>query len=155
MKTKLPAQAFEHYVSLGVDRSYAATAAHYGVTKVTVANRAKTENWQQRLRELERKAMQRSEEKAIESLEAVRARQLKAARYLQSRAIAALRDLPPEQAMKAGTALAIGWKHELLLLGEPCERTELDVAQVVERESRRWLKGAAGMPRDDEDTRKT
>jgi hypothetical protein len=57
--------------------------------------------------------------------------------------------------MKAAAALAIAWKHELLLLGEPSERTELDVAQVVERESRRWLKGPAGMPRDDEDTRKT
>ena len=139
MVRKLPHDAFEYYVSLGIDRSYQAVADHYKVSKVTVVNRAKKERWQQELREIEQEARDRMRKKALDDLEAVRERQLKTARYLQSRAIEMLKDLPPEKAVKAAAALSIGWKHELLLLGEPSERTEVDVWDRVREEQERWL----------------
>ena len=137
-RRKLPADAFDYYVELGVDRSYRAVADHYGVSKVAVVNRAKKELWQDQLRDLERQARQRTEKKAVDQMEAVHERQLKAARYLQSRAIEAMRGQPPEKAIRAAGALSIGWKHELLLLGEPTER-QSNVEEIIKREYERWM----------------
>ena len=137
---KLPADAFEHYLSLGVDRSYRAVAEHFGVTKVTVVNRAKQEHWQDRLREIERQSREHAEKQAVDEMDVVRARQLKESRVLQARAIQALKDLPPEKGLKvAAAALQIGWKQELLLLGEATERSEVSVEEITKREMQRWL----------------
>ena len=122
MGRKLPEQAYEHYLELGVERSYQTVADHYGVSKAAVVNRAKRDDWQGRLRRIEREARERTERKAVDDMEAVRERQLKSARYLQARALEALRDLPPAQAGRVAQALNIAWKHELLLLGEPTDR---------------------------------
>ena len=133
MNRKLPDEAFDHYVALGSDRSYQAVAEHYGVTKVAVVRKAKREKWQARLRDLEVKARQENERKAVEAMQAVQERQLKAARYLQSRALEVLKELPGEKGLRAASALSIGWKHELLLLGEPTER-EASVEEITRRE---------------------
>ena len=138
MNRKLPPEAFDHYLELGVDRSYQAVAERYGVSKVAVVQRAKRDRWQERLRELEKKAREQADKKAVETLEAVRERQLKAARIVQARALEAMRILPPERAIKAAAALQIAWKHELLLLGEPTERTA-NMEEVVRREYERWM----------------
>ena len=139
MKRRLPHDALQYYYELGVDRSYEAVAAHYGVSKATVVRQAKSSRWQDRLRELEEKARQAFEKKVADQMEAVRERQLKAARALQSRAIELLMNPDPATAVKAAPALGIGWKHELLLLGDPTERSAVDIAALVERESKRWL----------------
>jgi hypothetical protein len=138
MNRRLPPEAFEYYFSLGPDRSYQAVADHYGAAKVTVTRRATEEGWQSRLRKLEQEARDRSEKRIVEEMDAVRDRHVKAARILQAKALEALRNLPPEQAMKAATALAIGWKHELLVLGEPTER-QATVEEVIKREYERWM----------------
>ncbi len=138
MNHKLPADAFERYVALGPERSYQAVADHYGVAKITVTRRAKAEGWQERVRELEAKAREKSDEKIVEMMEVVRDRHIKAARFLQAKSLEALRNLPPEKAVKAATALAIGWKHELLILGEPTER-QATVEEVIKREYERWM----------------
>ena len=98
-----------------------------------------------RLRELEAESRKRSEAKAINDMEAVRERQLRAARYVQTRALEAMKALPAERAAKLASALSIGWKHELLLLGEPTERAA-SVEDVTRREVRDLLVG-----RDEED----
>ena len=138
MTRRLPSEAFEYYFSLGVDRSYEAVADHYGVSKVTVTRRAKREHWQERLRELERKARETSQKKALDEMEAVRERHVKAARLLQAKALEALRNMPPEKAVKAAGALNIAWKHELLVLGEPTDR-QATVEEITKREMSRWL----------------
>jgi len=135
---KLPPEAFEFYVGLGVERSYQLVAEHYGVTKVAVAKRAKRDDWQERLRRLEDRAREESDKRSQEGLEAVRARQLKAVRFLQAKAIEVIRDQPPEKAVRAASALNIAWKHELLLLGEPTER-QANVEEVIRREYERWM----------------
>ena len=138
MSRKIPPEAFHFYAEMGVERSYQAVADQYGVSKVAVVKRAKKENWQARLRELEGRAREEADKKAVDSLEVVHARQLKASRYLQARAVEAMTGLPPEKAIKAASALNIGWKHELLLLGEPTER-QANVEEITKREMARWL----------------
>mgnify|MGYP001588538854 CR=1 FL=1 len=140
--SRLPPDTFEHYVALGLDRSYQAVADHFGVSKVSIVKRAKKENWQIRLRELEKKAQERSEQRAMETLDAVRGRQLKVARLLQARALEALRRLSPEKAVKAAAAVSIGWKHELLLLGEPTDRSAVSIEELIKREYQSLMRPA-------------
>ena len=142
---KLPTESFEYYLGLGVGRSYRAVAEHYNVSKVAVTNRGTKEGWQARIAELERQARARAEEKAVDELDAVRARHLKEARFLQARALQVLKDQPPEKGIRAANALAIAWKHELLLLGEPTER-QASVDELIKTETRELL-----MVVDDED----
>ncbi len=138
MARKLPLEAFQHYVSLGTGRSYQAVADHFRVCKSTVSNRARDEGWQARLEELDKTAREQFEKHAVKELELVRERQLKGARALQAKALEALRDLPAERGIRAGAALSIAWKHELLLLGEPTERNA-SVEEVTKREIRELL----------------
>ena len=135
---KLPRESFEEYIAMGVSRSYQAIAEHYGVSKVAVTNRARSEKWQERLVALEEQARERFTREAQDEMNVVRARQLKAARALQAKALEMLRDLKPERAIKAATALKIGWMHELLLLGEPTERQD-SVEEVTRREVHQLL----------------
>ena len=135
---RIPAGAYEDYLALGTERSYQALADRYGVSKTSIVNRARKERWQERLAELERQAQERAEEKAVDEMQAVRERHLKEARFLQARALQALKDLPPEKGIRAAPALAIAWKHELLLLGEPTER-QASVEEIIRRETQGLL----------------
>ena len=60
---KIPADAFDHYFSLGPGRSYQQVADRYGVSKRAVTAMAKRENWQARLAAVEQKAQARMDEK--------------------------------------------------------------------------------------------
>jgi transposase len=137
---RLPHEAYSYYVELGTERNYEAVAKHFGVSKVTVVNHATKERWQERLREAEGKAREEANKKAVDTLQAVKERQLQEARILERRALEALKTLPPEKASKAAAMLNIAWKHELFLLGEPSERTELTVEEVTKREIETLLK---------------
>ena len=139
MIRKIPPEAFNFYVGLGVDRSYQAVAKHYGVSKVAVTKRATKEKWQARLREVEQQAREELNKKAVEALEAVKARQLKAARFVQSRALEVVKNVPGEKGLKAVAALHIAWKHELVLLGEASERTEVSIEEITKNEIRELL----------------
>jgi len=136
--TRIPAEAYEDYLALGTERSYQALADRYGVSKTAIVKRARKENWQSRLADLERQAQERAEKKAVDEMEVVRKRHLQEARFLQARALQALKDLPPERGIRAASALSIAWKHELLLLGEPTER-QANVEELIRRETRELL----------------
>ena len=128
-------------------------ADHFGVAKGTVFQRAKKEDWPERIRALEKDARQKSEKRAHDALEAVRERQLKQARFLQGQALSAMKELSPKDAVKMAAALAIGWKHELLLLGEPTERAA-NVEEIVKREYENWMVtegGEAEAPDEDQE----
>lgn len=139
MNRLLPSDALEYYVSLGADRSYQAVADHFGVAKITVTRTATDERWQERIRDIEQKAREKSEKRIADQMDAVRERHIASARILQAKALEALKSLPPEKAIRAASALAIGWKHELLILGEPSERTALSVEETTRREIRDFL----------------
>jgi hypothetical protein len=91
------------------------------------------------LEQIEKEARERGAAKAVETLEAMNERHLKAARVIQAKAVEALRSLPLDSAMDAVRALDLGMKQERLILGEPTDRSEVSVQELVERESRRWL----------------
>ena len=69
-EVRLDTSAFEYYVGLGAARSYDAVARHFGVTKRTVARRAKEEVWQERIREIERDLRSRADASAMSLIEA-------------------------------------------------------------------------------------
>lgn len=134
MNRLLPPDAMEFYFSLGAERSYQAVADHFGVAKITVTRLATEEQWQERIRALEQEAREKSEKRIAEQMDAVRERHVQSARILQAKALEALKSLPPDKAIRAASALSIGWKHELLVLGEPTERNALSVEEVTRQE---------------------
>ncbi len=140
MAMKLPKDAFEFYVGLGADRSYQAIADHFGVTKRAVTNRARQEDWQKRVAEIEAKARQGAERRLVETLEQMNSRHIKSLRIIQARALEALRNMPLESAMEAVRALDIGIRQERLVRGEPSERTAINVEEIIRREHTRWMK---------------
>jgi hypothetical protein len=136
---RIPPGAYEDYLAMGTERSYQVLADRYGVSKTAIVKKAKKERWQDRIAEVERKARELAEEKAVDELEAVRQRQLKESRFLLARSLQVLKDQPPERGIRAASAINVAWKHELLLLGEPTER-QANVEELIRRETRDLLK---------------
>ena len=139
MARKLPHNAFDFYAGLGPDRSYQVVADHFAVTKRAVTNRARKEQWQQRVAEIEAKARQSAEQRLMEALEDMNARHIKSLRIVQARALEALRNMPLQTAMEAVRSLDIAIRHERLIRGEPSDRTALQVEDVIRREYSRWM----------------
>ncbi len=138
MTNKIGIDAFEFYASLGPSRSYQAVADRYGVSKRAVTKKATKENWQQRIVDRERKALEAVDKKAIETLEQMSDRHLKVCKLIQRKALEALRSMPLTTAMDAVKALDLTIKQERLVRGEPTDRTA-SVEEVIKREYDRWL----------------
>ncbi len=135
MPTKrLPADAFETYLSLGVGRSYAAIATRFGVSKRTVVTRATAEGWQARVIDRERQARVQAEKKSVESLEEMNDRHLRIVRMVQAKAIEALRSMPLNNATAAAKALASAVDQERVIRGEPADRSVIDIATIIKKE---------------------
>jgi hypothetical protein len=128
---KIPADAFEHYVALGPQRSHQAVAEHYGVSKRAVSKCAVREGWSERLARIEKESRERSDERIGNALDEMRERHLKTLRAMNVRALAALKQFPLESGMEAMRAAEMAIKLERLVLGEPTERT---ANEGVERE---------------------
>jgi len=143
MSRKIPPDAFDHYVSLGPGRSYAAVAAKCGVTKRAITRLATKDGWQERLASLERQAREQSDSRIVETLEAMNARHLKILRFIQARALEALRKMPITDAVAAARALDMSIRQERTVQGEPADRSAIDVHQVIRSEYERWMKGGA------------
>ena len=140
---KVPDDAFERYVALGPDRSYQALAEKLGVEKRTVARVASKERWAERLAKVQADARAATDKKLVADLQAVRERQLMETRALRGMALRAMKEMPPERALKAvSAALSVAWKQELLLLGEPTDRQASTVEEVTKREIQTLILGA-------------
>ena len=140
MNKKLPPDAFTFYFTLGPGRGYQAVAEKFGVSKRAVTNLAAKENWQARLGELERKAREKADQSALETLEEMNARHLKVLRFIQSRAIQALQQMSLDSAMDAVRAFSLTLDKERTIRGEPTDRNAVDIEQVIRREYDRWMK---------------
>ena len=141
---KIPADAFDFYFSQGPSRSYQAVAGRYGVTKRAVTNLAKSENWQARLLKVEAEARAKADKKKVDVIEAMNERHLQAARLLQGKALQALREMSLEKPLSAIKAFEVGVHTERLILGEPSDRTEVKVEDIIKREYERWMVPASG-----------
>jgi hypothetical protein len=132
MIRKLPPEALSFYLSLGPGRSYEKVAAQYDVDKRSVTNLAKRESWAEKLKEFERDAREKAEEKVRESTNAMNVRHLKTVQMVQKKALDALRTLPLATGMDAVRALILAVDKERLIRGEPSER--LDIAEVIKHQ---------------------
>ena len=139
MRRKIPDDAFGYYIGLGPSRSYEAVASKYGVSKRSVTRLAVREHWQQKDASIRHNAQAATEKRAEETIEAMTERHLRYLRAIQSRAVEALRNFPITSAMEAVRALGMTIREERLLRGEPTDRTALEIAEIVRRESERWL----------------
>jgi hypothetical protein len=139
MKRKLPPEAFDFYLGLGVSRSYSGVADHFNASKGAVTALAKREGWQDRLTKIESEARAKSSDKAIETLEQVNGRHLRIARALQAKALEAMRGMALDDAKDVIRALDLGVKQERLILGEPSERQTVTIEEKIEREYERWM----------------
>ena len=149
MARKIPPDAFEFYFGLGPDRSYQAVADKYGVSKRAITSVASREGWQARMLKIDRESREKSDHRAVEALDAVREKHLGALQFVLGKAIEALRSMPLDTAMEAVRAIEMVIRQERLVRGDPTDRAEIDVAEVVKRESERWLK----LPGEDLDAR--
>jgi len=140
VKSRIPPEAFEHYVGLGPTRSYEALAKKYGVSKTAIVKRATREDWQARLLRVEREAKQRGEERAVESIEAMNARHLHIVRVIQGKALEALKLMSLDSAIDAVRALDLSVRQERLIRGEPSERTEVSTESILRREFESWMR---------------
>jgi len=89
--------------------------------------------------ELERKAREGAEKRALDSLEGMNLRHLKSLKIIQGKALEALRSMPLATAMEAVRALEMAIRQERLIRGEPSDRTAISVEEVVRREYERWM----------------
>lgn len=119
MKRKIPDEAFTFYAGLGPDRSYQAVADRFGVTKRSVTRCAVRESWQERLKAIEEKSRERTDERIADSLDEMNDRHLRIAKALQSKALQALKVFPLDQARDVIRALDLGVKQERPMRGEP------------------------------------
>lgn len=136
---KLPPEAFDFYFELGVARSYQTVADHFGVSKQAVVKRAKRDNWQQQLIDLEKKASERRQEKMLDSAEEMAERHRKMGRLLQARALEAIKSVPFTTAAEAARGMDLGIKFERTAMGEPTDRQALNIENILRDEVRQWV----------------
>ena len=139
MARKIPPDAFDRYLAIGPSRSYSALAKSLGVSKQAVVQRATREGWKQRAIEIERKARDASDRKAVETLESMNARHLKIAQAMQSKALAALQSVLINNGADAMRSLDMAVKLERLVRGEPSDRTAVAIEDLIKREYARWI----------------
>jgi hypothetical protein len=128
------ADAFAMYCGMGVVRSYAAIAKHYGVSTRGVMFLAKRYRWAERLREIEQIAEERMREQQIQAVIEARERHLKSLKVLQGKALAGMRDQNARSLNEATRALETGIKLERLILGESTANTAVSVEERQQRE---------------------
>ncbi len=139
MSNRIPPDAFEHYVSLGPERTHAKIAEEYDVSVRAVSKCASRENWTERLEKIDRDSRERTDKRLGETLDDIRVRHLKTLRVMNARAVEALKQYPLSSAMEAMKAAEVVIKLERLIIGEPTERNAMSVEEVTREEIRSLL----------------
>jgi hypothetical protein len=116
-RSKLPQDAFDFFFALGPSRSHAAVAKHFAVSRKTVARRAADDGWERRVVELEKKAREASEKRAIETVEQLNERHLKVLKVLQGKALEALRNMSMDKPADVIRALEVSIRQERAIRG--------------------------------------
>lgn len=139
MKKKIPPDAFAFYMGLGPSRSYQLVAERYEVTKRAIAFCAEREHWQEKLAAEEKKARERAEKVASESVQSVTEKHLKVLRFIQGKSIEALKAMPIENAMDAVKAYTLSLDKERQLQGGNGGQAASVVEQITREEVRTLL----------------
>lgn len=112
MRRKLGLDAFQFYFSLGEGRSYEAVANHFGVSKTTVANVAKREDWQANIERLNAAVRETNEKRAVDAVAAMTERHAKLARLAAGKGAEHLAQGRIERTADALRALKFGIEEE-------------------------------------------
>ena len=140
MKPKLPPDAFGFYAGLGSARSYAAVAAHFGVSRRTVASTGARDCWVARVAQIDRQARERAMERATKKAISEQARR-RAGKLLEP--VAALDVLDVASAAKQ--ALVAGeTKRVEELLDEIVHWAQREVPLAAPRDPQPCLAAAGG-----------
>ena len=139
MRNRIPSDAFDFYVGLGVDRSYQTVADHFGVTKRAITKVASREEWSTRLRKIEKDAREEGDKKLGETMEDIRGRHLRTLKAMHARSLTALKQYPLTSGMEAMRAAEMVIKLERLITGEATSRSELSIEEVTRREIQSFL----------------
>jgi len=142
--------AFALYVAMGPTRSYRAVGEAMGLVTRTIEAHAAQRQWQARLARIEAQAARRTEEHLVDLIAEMNHRQADAGRRLQEQALAALeRQAKVETARDAIRGLEVGARLERTARGEPSDRHELSIADIIRAHHDRWL-GAEDDEEEDE-----
>ncbi len=117
--SRMPADAFEHFVALGPSRSYSRLAQALGVSKRSVTARARKEGWQQRLLSIDAEARTKSDQKLAETTAAINDRHLRTLRAVQAKALQALTTAPTGTAAQASATLIAALRAERAIVAPP------------------------------------
>lgn len=139
MRSKLPPDSFTYYASLGPQRSYNAVAAYFKVDKKTVVRRAIAEDWQKKIADIEKQALERTQQKLVVGLEEMNDRHLKILRAVMNKALETLRSMPLKTASDAVRAIDLCVRHERLILGDPSEAQAESIEEITKREFANWM----------------
>lgn len=130
---KLPADGspFEHFLAQGANRTFLATAKHFGVSPSQVTHRARRERWLERLAGAEHKIAERAQEQIVESLAQMRLRHATVARDLIERGLEALQRFNIVELKDAIRAVEIGVKMEREARELPSKTVSVEVTHEL------------------------
>ena len=141
MKSRIPADAFERYVAMGLEqRSYQALADALGVSKCAIVKCAKREGWTERLNKIEADARDISDRKLTETIAAMHERHANTLKLIHVKAVEALRDIPFDSTADAVKACEMVIRSERVMAGEAAKRGEENIAEIMKREMHLFLK---------------
>ena len=126
--------AFNFYGKMGVRRSLREVAKEFKCNKRTIQKVNKRNNWQARLRAIEKEARENATRDMIRDMSEVSERHLKLARAIQSRGAQALSKLEFDSAWHGARAIEMAAKLERLILGHATERVAPLIAEQTRRE---------------------
>ena len=107
MPRRLPKKAFEFYVGLGDERTYAKVGERYGVAVRTVTRLARDDNWRLRLRDIEQRARRVTNRRLLNEKIAALENEVPIHNFVKASALKALKDYPIKSAATAVRALEI------------------------------------------------
>ena len=145
---RIPSNAFEHYVSLGDDRSYQAIADKFNVSKRSVVKRAIAEGWQGRLTQITTTARTETDKKLASAITQMNERHAKVLQAVLTKALDALRSMPIGSGADAVRAIDMVLRHERALYAEPADKTVHSVEEIVRREYELWMQPTKKGERD-------
>jgi hypothetical protein len=116
MRPRIPTDAFDRYVALGAERTYAALAEQLGVSKRTIVRHAIADRWQERLAQVEREGRAKAEARLTESVAAVTERHLRTLRAVQHKALQALANAGMGTAAQAAATLIAAVRAERAII---------------------------------------
>lgn len=120
------AEAFAFYCASGANRSYSATAKHFGCSRNQIQRMGSANNWVRRVEEHEQRAAAKVESELEETMAEMHARHLNAVRACFAKSMEAMEDVDLAGFADVVKGLEFAIKSERLIREQPTDRTSID-----------------------------